>query len=323
MSAAARAWSHMRSLWPRYTLLPPAPFVLWALFWLVHGGLRWDHIALALIPIVLAYGNAATKRLYLGLLPMGLVALFYDAMRFVKNTGLTEQNVHTCDLEAAERSWFGVTIDGVRMTLQDWFQAHATTALDLACAIPYGTFIFAVVGYAVFLYIRDFSAQQRFTWAFLILNIAGFATYHIYPAAPPWYIHAHGCAVDLTASASAGPNLTRVDAMIGMSYFAGFYGRSSDVFGAVPSLHVTYPLLMAIEGWSHHKVIGRSILATFFLSMCFSAVYLDHHWVIDVIVGIAYGVLVAAVMRRIWARAPQAAAILGREPEDARREVCT
>lgn len=313
-----RLWAHMKRLWPRWTLLPPAPFVLWTAFWLIRGEVRWEQIGLALLTVLLAYGVPATKRLYLGLLPMGLVGLFYDAMRFVKNAGLTESNVHLCDLRAAEISLFGVDFQGAPATLHDAFQAYSSptpqlwpaAALDLICAIPYGIFIFAIIGYAVFLYVRDFSAQQRFTWAFLLLNIAGFITYHVYPAAPPWYYHAHGCVVDLAASASPGPNLLRVDARLGVPYFQGFYGRASDVFGAVPSLHVTYPLLMLIEGWRHHRVLGRTLLVAFYVSMCFSAVYLDHHWVIDVVIGTLYGVVAASALRAVWSFGRPAPVIL-------------
>jgi inositol phosphorylceramide synthase catalytic subunit len=311
----AKLWRHMRMLWPRWTLLPPLPFILWAIFWAIRGELRWEHVGLAVAPVVLAYTHRFTKRLYLGLLPMGLVAVFYDGMRFVKNAGLTEATVHNCDLRAAEATLFGfgLTVNGQPATLHDWFQAHATTALDLFCAIPYGTFIFAVMAYAVFLYVRDFSAQQRFTWAFLLLNIAGFATYHIYPAAPPWYYHANGCHVDLAAAASPGPNLLRVDHLLGISYFQAFYGRASDVFGAVPSLHVTYPLLMLVEGWRHHKLLGRALLVLFFSSMCFAAVYLDHHWVIDVAIGAIYGISAALAMRAAWSWAERKGEILSLE----------
>jgi phosphatidylglycerophosphatase A len=45
------------------------------------------------------------------------------------------------------------------------------------------------------------------------------------------------------------PNLARVDASMGLHYFAGMYGRASDVLGAMPSLHVAYALLVAVEGW--------------------------------------------------------------------------
>jgi hypothetical protein len=238
-----------------------------------------------------------------GLLPAGLVALLYDAMRPFKNVGLTAANVHVCDLRSAELSWFGIGDGGSRITVHDWLQAHASPALDVFAAIPYGTFLVAIVGYAIYLFTQDFRGQQRFVWGFLALNLAAFLTYHVYPAAPPWYFHSHGCVVDLGAIASAGPNLTRVDAWIGLHYFEGFYGRSSDVFGAVPSLHVAYPLLMLVEGWKRHGAVGRGLLVSFYAWMSFSAVYLDHHWIIDIIAGSAYAVIVVVAMRVLdrWA----------------------
>jgi inositol phosphorylceramide synthase catalytic subunit len=291
---SVKVWRHIRDLWPRFALVPVLPFWGWAAFWLFRGQLRWEHLGLAILVTVLAYWSRRTKRLFLGLLPLGLVALIYDAMRFVKNAGLTESGVHLCDLRNAEIRWFGLTVGGVRVSLQDWFQAHHTVWLDLVCAVPYAAFLSVVLGYAIFLLFKDFVAQQRFAWGFAVLNVAGFLTYHVYPAAPPWYYHLHGCAVDLQAAASAGPNLTRVDELLEIRYFAGFYGRASDVFGAMPSLHVAYPLLMVIEGWSKHRVLGRTMLVLFYGWMCFSAVYLDHHWVLDLVAGSIYAVAVAA-----------------------------
>src|SRR5260221_4921147 len=126
--------------------------------------------------------------------------------------------------------------------------------------------------------------------------MGGFLTYHLFPAAPPWYYHQHRCAVDLSAAASAGPNLLRVDTFLGIPYFASLYGRSSDVFGAIPSLHVAYPLLMATSGWRLHHALGRTLLVFFYTWMCFSAVYLDHHWVIDILVGSFYALAAALVL---------------------------
>jgi membrane-associated phospholipid phosphatase len=294
-----KLWQHARSLWPRYTLAPILPFWLWTAFCAVRGEMRGDHVALALLAAGLAYGNAKSKRLYFGLLPMGLVALVYDGMRFVKNVGLSTQSVHLCDLRAHELRWFGFGEGGARITAHDWLQAHSKTWLDLLCAVPYGTFLYVVLGYAVFLFFADFAAQQRFTWGFLVLNLAGFTTYHLYPAAPPWYFHQHGCVVDLGAAASAGPNLLRVDALLGIHYFEAFYGRASDVFGAVPSLHVAYPLLMILEGWPRHGWLGRTLLLGFYLLMGFAAVYLDHHWIIDAIVGSIYALVAFVVLRRL------------------------
>ena len=292
-------WRHMRVLWPRYTLLPVAPFFAWTLFWAFRGEVRWDHIAVCLIAAVTAYGNAKSRRLYFGVLPLGLVGLLYDAMRFIKNWGLSESTVHVCDLRQLEMKFFGLNSASGRQTLHDWAQAHAQPAFDIFFAVPYGVFIYAVVGFEIYLLAKDYRAALRFTWGFLFLNLLGFVTYHVYPAAPPWYFHKYGCAVDLLAHASPGPNLLRVDNMMGLQYFTGFYGRSSDVFGAVPSLHVAYPLLMVIEGWKGRGWAARFGLAGFYLWMCSAAVYLDHHWVIDIALGSLYTLVVAVAMRQL------------------------
>lgn len=295
----AGLWRHLVRLWPRWTLLPPVPFVLAVVVNAARGELRWDHVALLVAVVGLAYTNAWTKRLCSGLYPMGLVALLYDSMRFVQHVGVDASSVHVCDLRAIELRYFGVTVDGVRMTLQDLLQRHATPALDLLCAVPYGTFLFYCVAFAVFLFFRDIRSMQRFTWGWLLLNVVGFVTYHLYPAAPPWYFHAHGCSVDLLARASEGPNLARVDAMLGTTYFRGLYGRASDVFGAVPSLHAAYPMLVVLEGWPLLRWPGRTVTVAFSALMCFAAVYLDHHWVVDIVVGLSYAVLVFALLRLV------------------------
>lgn len=295
-----RVLSHVRTLWPRYPFWPSTPFWLLALFWAVQGKLRWDHIAVALLVMLLAYWSLWTKRLLLGILPIGLVGILYDTMRVVKNVGLTKDNVHVCDVRAIDQRFFGLNMNGARATWHDYLQQHSTPFLDVYCAIPYGIFIGVVIAYSVYLFRKDYPGLLRFTWSFLVLNVAGFITYHLYPAAPPWYFHHYGCAVDLATHASEGPNLARVDTWLGMPYFAGVYGRSSDVFGAVPSLHVAYPLLMLIEGFRRHRWLGRVLLVWFYLSMCFAAVYLDHHWVFDIVLGSLYTVVVSWLMRRLF-----------------------
>jgi membrane-associated phospholipid phosphatase len=240
-----------------------------------------------------------TKKLLLGAYPVALVGLLYDSMRVVKNVGVSPDRVHLCDLRAHELALFGVSMHGERVTFHDWFQAHPSSTLDALCAVPYATFIPVCIAFAMWLYVRDYARMLRFTWCFLALNVAGFVTYHVYPAAPPWYYHAHGCTIDVLARASEGPALARVDARLGIPYFAGMYGRSSSVFGAVPSLHVAYAFLVALEGWSVLRYTWRTASIAFFVLMCFSAVYLDHHWVLDALAGMAYCGIVVAVARRL------------------------
>ena len=286
-----------------------APFVLWAAWCIRAGERRWEQMALLVVTPALAYGTPWMKRIFAGIYPMGLLGLVYDSMRFVKNAGLTPERVHVCDLRAFDARFFGVGAGSARESLPEWFQAHPSTALDLVCAVPYGCFLFITIGFAVFLYRKDYETMRRFAWSFLIVNIAGFLTYHLYPAAPPWYFETHGCSVNLLAHASAGPNLTRVNALLHIPFFTSLYGRSNDIFGAVPSLHVAYPTLILLFGWPHIRTLGRTLGFLFLATMTFGAVYLDHHWVIDVLVGFVYAFGTYAIIQAVGARLQASSAV--------------
>lgn len=296
-----RIWRHMRSLWPRWTLLPPLPFAIFFTFVAIKGDLRWDHFALTIFAMALAYGTPWTKRLFDASFPMMLVGILYNAMGYVKNVGVSPERVLNCQLREFELRWFGLTVGGQRITLNDYFLVHHWTWVDIYCAIPYGTFIFACLSVAVLLYFKDYSACQRFAWIFFLMNVMGFITYHVLPAAPPWYFHAHGCEISMTALPSAGPRLSHVDEVLGWDYFRSMYARSSDLYGALPSLHVAYPLLILVEGWRSFRWLGRILSIVFCASMAFAAVYLDHHWVTDVVLGVLYCVGAVALVR--WAHA--------------------
>jgi hypothetical protein len=298
-----RLREHLRSLgatWTHITVVPVLAYT--AYIFLGRGEHRWEMAALFFIVPALGFYSKRTRRLYEGLYPMWLTALLYDSMRFVKNVGVSVDRVHICDLRQHDLDLFGITSGGVKMTLHDYFVTHPSTFLDVYCAVPYGTFLYVSVLFATYLYFKDFAALKRYTWTFLVMNLAAFATYHVYPAAPPWYYHAHGCVADLTVHAYEGSHLANVDALFGMHYFSAFYGRSADVFGAVPSLHVAYPLLIVLEGWKHFKSLGRTLALLFAASMIFAAVYLDHHWIIDVILGLSYATSIRWILRVALAR---------------------
>jgi membrane-associated phospholipid phosphatase len=95
---------------------------------------------------------------------------------------------------------------------------------------------------------------------------------------------------------SSPAGLARVDAWLGLPVATTFYSKSANVFGAVPSLHVAYATLVAwvsgsLRGWLRWATIG------FAMSMAFSAVYLRHHYVIDVVAGAALALIVGLVVR--------------------------
>lgn len=284
---------------PRGAWLWVMPFVAYALFSLARADLRIDHIAVIAIVATLALVSARTNELLRGLYPIGLVFILYDGMRPFQRLGLSVDRVLLCDLRAFEARLFG----SGGHTVHDYLQAHTSTTLDVVCAIPYATFILWSALGGVWLYVKDRPAMRRFMWAFFLMNVAGFVTYHVLPAAPPWYFHAHGCTVDLATKATEGPALARVDALVGIPYFHGMYGKASSVFGALPSLHCAYPFLLTIVGWRSFGLALRMASFAYYALMVFSAVYLDHHWILDALLGTAYASAAAFVMSRLLPRA--------------------
>jgi membrane-associated phospholipid phosphatase len=145
-------------------------------------------------------------------------------------------------------------------------------------------FAYVALVYAGYLYFKDRPRMRYFLWAFAVANAISFAMWLIVPAAPPWYVHEHGCVIDLAARPSPA-GLGRVDALLGISYFEVFYSRAASVFGAMPSMHNAYPLLGLFTAWSSSTWKTRPIHIAYFLWMFTASLYLDHHWVVDAVAG--------------------------------------
>jgi hypothetical protein len=171
-------------------------------------------------------------------------------------------------------------------------------ALDLFCAIPYGAYFLVMIAHWLYLYRSDIDAARRFGWIALTTHLFGLVTYRLLPAAPPWYVQSHGCAIDLAASNSPAA-LARVDAMLGVTYFRDLYSRAVTVYGALPSLHVTYPFYGVFSTFTRASAWSRVIQVAYAALMLFAAIYLDHHWVLDALLGIAYVMLAAVLVGRI------------------------
>jgi len=275
------------------------------------GGPGPEHFLLAGIALVLSLWNDDSRRLALIGLPYLLYALVYDSMRWYADY-IRSPIVHVHEPYDFDLRWFGIH----GLTPNEWLQRHTSAALDLICGLAYTPMLF--IGESVLLSIYFIAKgkirrAERFTWIFVISNFIGFAFYYLYPAAPPWYVSDHGFAVDLSVHASPAGAI-RFDHLIGIPLMQGFYGKSADVFGAIPSLHVVYPFLALIYGWYLRRF--RLIAAAYFLLVCFAAVYLNHHYLLDIFLGLAIGLAVMAAVRVAFgAVEPHRAAAEEEEPE--------
>lgn len=244
---------------------------------------RIEPFAIALGCLALQMSGKRIRDLFERLVPYLLFVLAYDALRYGRDAFLTADRVTVCEIRNLESQLLPI---GSGLTIGDWVQLHTSKALDLAFATPYFVFAYVVLGYGLYLYTVDRPRMSRFLWSFCVANLIAFVIWLVLPVAPPWYHRIHGCAVDLAAAPSAA-GLRRVDAVLGIRYFQTFYGKSNYVFGAMPSLHCTYPMIGLLTAWRHTGWKTRPLHCLYVLWMFCASVYLDHHYVLDGLAGFA------------------------------------
>ena len=263
--------------------------------------LRVDHLQLATITLFLWYLGPRFRPLFKFLLPLLLVAVVYDSQRIYAD--YIRGPIHVREPYDFDKYFFGINTAEGRLTPNEWWQKHTFAILDLYTGFFYLAFISIYVFismYFCFWLPKKGTAKHkpewfknqayRPMWAFFWVNVLGYSTYYWFAAAPPWYVAAHGLGpADLTVAASAAGAL-RFDALLGTHFFTGMYGRAADVFGAVPSLHVAYPLQSIYYAYRYGAARGFAIF--FYASMCFSAVYLNHHYILDILWGSTYAISV-------------------------------
>lgn len=297
-----REWpSWWRSLPLSKKLLPVALIVP---YWFLIAGLgafREDHLLMGLLILGLAYGGKPGNAFLKFLFPVLLTGIIYDSQRFYAD--LIRGPIHVKEPYFFDKTFFGIRHGDQILTPNEWLQLHLHPVLDLITGFAYLVFValvLVVAGYFYFWLSRKgtskCSAQEiqekvpRFIWSFFFTNMLGYSTYYWYAAAPPWYVAEYGLGpARLDTPASAG-GCIRFDQILGTHFFSEMYGRAADVFGAIPSLHVAYPFLCIYYSFKFGAWRGFNIF--FYILMCFSAVYLNHHYILDLIWGTAYAILV-------------------------------
>ena len=293
MLALAREWL-LPSRTMKRRLLPPAIGFAYIAVIGALGGLRTDHVVVGLLGLLDLY-NEKSRLFLTRFFPFIATGAIYDSMRYYYWPAIAGR-VHVAGPYLLERHWFGIG----GLTPNEWFDAHPHPMLDLACGFAYLVFVGEYLAVAFLLFFRRrFDVLRTFALCFLLVNVLGFITYFVYPVAPPWYVSGYGFGPARMDVHSAAAAASRFDQLLGTHFFDKIYGRGIDVYGAYPSLHVAYPLLAVWATfrarelrWARGPAIG------FFLLMCLSAVYLQHHYVIDVLLGIAYAIATLVLLAR-------------------------
>ena len=285
------------------SLTAVAVLLLFLLMTALFIGLRPEHVAMAVLLGVLFFASPYTRKLLMTLLPFVIFAVSYDWMRVWPNYKVNDIDV--AGLYTAEKTLFGIDVDGVRMTLCEFFNEHHAVVADFFAGLFYLCWVPVPVLFALFLFLRGRRALAlRFSVVFLLVNLIGFAGYYIHPAAPPWYVIEYGFEPVLGTPGNVA-GLGRFDALVGMEIFAPMYGRNANVFAALPSLHSAYMLVAFV-----YAIMGRckkwliALFGVITVGIWFTAVYSGHHYLIDVLLGILCALVGILLFEQVLMRWP-------------------
>ena len=247
------------------------------------GGIRWEHVLVDGLFMVLPWCGTRAQDVARAFVPLWFTGVLVEWQKFLPLLG----PIRTGDFRALELLFFHAGSPPVSWA--EWLYVHPVLALDLLCGAAYGLFIYEYFAVAVDFFFRDRQRFDAFVWAFFVANLVGAVIYMLLPVAPPWYILQHGVGPADPHALGSAAGCARFDAFFGIHYFEGFYARNPNVFGAMPSLHVAYPLLVQMFTWNRGWW-WRGLTFAFTLLVSFAAVYLAHHYVLDVLAGYAVAV---------------------------------
>ena len=220
-------------------------------------------------------------------LPLALVLGAYDLLRGQAD-GLLFSAWYRPQLEA-DALLFGGTVPTVWLQERLWEGASSVRWYDYATWAVYMSYFVATYLLAGLLWFFARARFRRYIGSVALLAAMGFATFTLFPAAPPWLASRQG---ELDATTRLIAPVSGEIPFLAFS-FEGLYERGSEYanpVAAVPSLHAAYTLLFTIFLWRWAGRWTRPLLAAYPLAMAFALVYAAEHYLFDILLGWAYTV---------------------------------
>ncbi len=242
-----------------------------------------DQVVLVLIFNCAFYLSAVTRKFILGFSIFIVYWIIFDYMKAFPNYNYN--TVHIADIYNFEKHLFGIHIQDKLLTPNEYLRANGITFLDILTGIFYLCWIPVPLAFAAYLFFTRRRQFLLFSMTFVLVNFLGFIVYYTYPAAPPWYVQYHGFAFhSLKVGNTAG--LIKFDTYFHAGIFKSIYAKGSNVFAAMPSLHSSYPVIVLYYGLKNKLGWANIFFFIVMIGIWFSAVYLSHHYVLDVLAGI-------------------------------------
>ncbi len=220
--------------------------------------------------------------------PMVLIAIVFLALG-----GLSmHQGLHASStfLIAADRALTGTVVPV-------WLQDH----LPLLLGAPAGALTAVYLAHYVaplltawWLWRRHRSHFDAFVATYMLAMVIGFAVYLTFPQTPPWYAAQHGLL----------PHVQRSVISVLQALHAGslYAGADPEPFGAMPSLHVTIPVVVAAAVIGVQRSRWRWLWLLYPAMVAFAVMLMAEHYLTDTFAGVAVAVVAITVVRAMPVR---------------------
>ena len=259
--------------------------ILYLILAAIFLGFKTDQLFIVAFVNIPFYASASSRKFILGFSIFVIFWIIFDFMKAFPNYNFA--SIHIEDLYNREKKWFGINDNGIMLTPNEYFAKHTMPLLDVIAGFFYLNWVPVPMAFAIYLFFfKSRRGFLEFALSFLFVNVIGFTVYYIYPAAPPWYVELNGFNVNFHSPTSAA-GLLRFDDFFGIHLFGNMYVKSSNVFAAMPSLHSAYPVIAFYYGLKNKMSWLNIYFFIMMLGIWFGAVYTSHHYIQDVLAGIA------------------------------------
>lgn len=179
--------------------------------------------------------------------------------------------------------------------------------LDVLAAFPYLAHFLLPFGYPAYCFYHRKKLGNTIEPAMRGLWLGGLTAFlavlfqFLVPTSPPWWNESavYDSEGNIISYAFNEAGFQRVDALIKHPLFREIYANAPVTHGSFPSLHAAFPFVIFLNGaWVCHGGWKFGLLHVLWIS--WAAMYSHHHYLVDILGGMALSLFLFTFYHRVW-----------------------
>lgn len=241
--------------------------------------------------------SGRTKQYVKDWLPFVILFLSYELMRGIADN--LNERVHIESLIMADRTLFGGIVPTI--WLQEWLYKGTLGFIEYLAIFFYTSHFYLSFIAAFIMWLIRPALFRIFAKGFILLTFAGFLTYILYPAMPPWLANEQGYLPGVhRILVEDAKDYSEIGDKEPLVMFFAVINSGPNKVAAMPSLHCAWPFftflfLIYFLGWRWWPAIILPV------GVWLSVIYLGEHYVIDVLMGIIYAAVAFGLTKKYFA----------------------